>query len=97
MSCVSFTYVPQVWTTALLAEWLRRTLKARVRKSVGSIPTECTFYELLFCASSKIMGAKMWRSRVSIPVPRACEARALPFELHPHTFTCALDELFSVW
>ena len=27
---------------------------------------------------------KMWRSRVSIPVPPACEAGALPFELHPH-------------
>ena len=26
-----------------MAEWLRRTLKARVRKSVGSIPTECNF------------------------------------------------------
>ena len=26
-----------------MAEWLRRTLKARVRKSVGSIPTDCTF------------------------------------------------------
>ena len=29
--------------TAVLAEWLRRTLKARVRKSVGSIPTDCIF------------------------------------------------------
>jgi hypothetical protein len=26
---------------------------------------------------------KMWRSRVSIPVPPACKAGALPFELHP--------------
>ena len=26
---------------AVLAERLRRTLKARVRKSVGSIPTDC--------------------------------------------------------
>ena len=25
----------------------------------------------------------MWRSRVSIPVPPACKAGALPFELHP--------------
>jgi hypothetical protein len=27
---------------------------------------------------------KRWRSRVSIPVPPACEAGALPCELHPH-------------
>ena len=26
---------------AVLAEWLRRMLKAHVRKSVGSIPTDC--------------------------------------------------------
>ena len=26
---------------------------------------------------------KLWRSRVSIPVPPACKAGALPFELHP--------------
>jgi hypothetical protein len=25
----------------------------------------------------------LWRCRVSIPVPRACKARALPIELHP--------------
>ena len=25
-----------------------------------------------------------WRYRVSIPVPRACKARALPIELIPH-------------
>ena len=29
---------------AVLAERLRRTLKARVRKSVGSIPTDCKFF-----------------------------------------------------
>ena len=26
----------------------------------------------------------VWRYRVSIPVPRACKARALPIELYPH-------------
>ncbi len=31
-----------------LAERLRRTLKARVRKSVGSIPTVCIYF--FFCA-----------------------------------------------
>ena len=29
---------------AVLAEWLRRMLKAHVRKSVGSIPTDCMFF-----------------------------------------------------
>ena len=27
-----------------LAEWLRRMLKAHVRKSVGSIPTDCSLF-----------------------------------------------------
>ena len=27
---------------------------------------------------------KAWRIRASIPLPRACEARALPSELNPH-------------
>jgi hypothetical protein len=31
-----------------MAERLRRTLKARVRKSVGSIPTECIFFFFWF-------------------------------------------------
>ena len=34
----------RVHPSAVLAERLRRTLKARVRKSVGSIPTDCTFF-----------------------------------------------------
>ena len=33
---------------------------------------------------SKKKNLKKWRSRVSIPVPSACKADALPFELHPH-------------
>jgi hypothetical protein len=33
---------------AVLAERLRRTLKARVRKSVGSIPTDCNKSRLFF-------------------------------------------------
>ena len=32
----------------------------------------------------------IWRSRVSIPVPPACKAGALPFELHPHVQYCWL-------
>ena len=28
---------------------------------------------------------KRWRCGVSIPVPLACKANALPSELHPHT------------
>jgi hypothetical protein len=34
---------------AVLAERLRRTLKARVRKSVGSIPTDCIDFTLFCC------------------------------------------------
>ena len=33
---------------AVLAEWLRRMLKAHVRKSVGSIPTDCNFFFFKF-------------------------------------------------
>jgi hypothetical protein len=33
---------------AVLAERLRRTLKARVRKSVGSIPTDCNLFFVFF-------------------------------------------------
>ena len=41
-----FGYVKSVgifYNSAVLAEWLRRMLKAHVRKSVGSIPTDCNF------------------------------------------------------
>jgi hypothetical protein len=39
---------------------------------------------IILVAETRMRGQnKMWRSRVSIPVPRACKARALPFELHP--------------
>ena len=56
--------------SAVLAERLRRTLKARVRKSVGSIPTDCTFF--VPKPMKQKAKNKMWRSRVSIPVPHAC-------------------------
>ena len=43
-------------------------------------------------AKSKLItssiGKKKWRWRALIPLPRACEARALPFELHPHCIFC---------
>lgn len=31
---------------------------------------------------------RVWRRRVSIPVPLACKASALPFELHPRLDSC---------
>lgn len=31
-------------------------------------------------------GKRLWRLGASIPLPRACEARALPFELNPLDF-----------
>jgi hypothetical protein len=33
---------------------------------------------------TKLWVKKTWRCRVSNPVPPACKAGALPFELHPH-------------
>jgi hypothetical protein len=37
---------------------------------------------------------RIWRSRVSIPVPPACKAGALPFELHPrYDANCTLKAL----
>ena len=41
-------------TVAVLAERLRRTLKARVRKSVGSIPTDCIHFFFVFIFSFPI-------------------------------------------
>jgi hypothetical protein len=38
---IKFRHRHMVYGIADLAERLRRTLKARVRKSVGSIPTVC--------------------------------------------------------
>ena len=45
---------------------------------------ESTFCALFFFFFSSFRARKKkWRSRVSIPVPHACKACALPFELHP--------------
>ncbi|KAG0576837.1 hypothetical protein KC19_5G111600 [Ceratodon purpureus] len=45
-------------------------------------------YSGLFCWRKKMQKREekvvIWRRRVSIPVPLACKASALPFELHPH-------------
>jgi hypothetical protein len=57
-------------TRAVLAERLRRTLKARVRKSVGSIPTDCIFVHVVFvlaflgCAAAgpNLSGARLTQS-----------------------------------
>ena len=48
----------------------------------GSIPGLGAFFSLFFPPKKK-KKKKKWRSRVSIPVPSACKADALPFELHP--------------
>ncbi len=37
----------------------------------------------------------MWRRRVSIPVPLACKASALPFELHPRVKQMILASSFN--
>ena len=46
---------------AVLAERLRRTLKARVRKSVGSIPTDCKFIFVSFFPLSKFLVVVVYR------------------------------------
>ena len=50
-----------------------------------SLDTRCSGEnsEWLFWESKTGEKKHSWRSRVSIPVPHACKARALPFELHP--------------
>jgi hypothetical protein len=50
------------------------------------VPVEPFFFFnffLKFNEEKKNNNKKKWRSRVSIPVPSACKADALPFELHP--------------
>ena len=42
--CAMKSFCGRLCHSAVLAERLRRTLKARVRKSVGSIPTDCIFF-----------------------------------------------------
>ena len=48
---------------------------------------------MVFSRASKAMRPKkVWRSRVSIPVPPACKAGALPFELHPRRLAVSLAQ-----
>ena len=59
-------------TEAVLAERLRRTLKARVRKSVGSIPTDCIIFfgERVFAKKLQNVGV-MRESNSRPPAPKA--------------------------
>ena len=52
-----------VTCTAVLAERLRRTLKARVRKSVGSIPTDCSNFFFVFSFTFFLLKRKQKRKR----------------------------------
>ena len=50
---------------------------------------------MVFSRASKAMRPKkVWRSRVSIPVPPACKAGALPFELHPRRSALPLAQRY---
>ena len=50
---------------------------------------------MVFSRASKAMRPKkVWRSRVSIPVPPACKAGALPFELHPRQSSVSLVQRY---
>ena len=75
-----------------VAEWLRRLpAKQFPFGSVGSNPAVVVFWISFYindmmshiCGDDRIK--KRWRCGVSIPVPLACKASALPSELHPHT------------
>ena len=84
---------------AVLAERLRRTLKARVRKSVGSIPTDCIFFFFVLAhGSNKVPGvpAKPQQSAYS-SVGRAGDCRWLQLISLGHWFDsgCA-DNFFFV-
>ena len=75
-----------------VAEWLRRLpAKQFPFGSVGSNPAVVVFWISFYISGmmSHIYGddriKKRWRCGVSIPVPLACKASALPSELHPHT------------
>ena len=75
-----------------MAEWLRRLpAKQFPFGSVGSNPAVVVFW-ISFYINDMICHIygddrikKRWRCGVSIPVPLACKASALPSELHPHT------------
>ena len=40
-------------------------------------------YAIVFSAETKKQLRKLWRCRELIPLPLACEASSLPFQLHP--------------
>ena len=56
---------------------------ASLGRMLYSLPTLCA-------VNSGQVNKKNWRCRGSNPVPLACKASALPFELHPQLNFCCL-------
>ena len=89
--------------SAVLAERLRRTLKARVRKSVGSIPTDCnntTFFACSLAFRLILFGRERSRTHTSAysSVGRAGDCRWLQLISLGHWFDsgCADNLFFSL-
>ena len=59
--------------------------RAGVEPATYRAATNCSTTELTPLDRS-VHTKNIWRSRVSIPVPPACKAGALPFELHPRIY-----------
>ena len=64
----------------------KKKLRRQIRNLLGSARRGSNPLAVVLCSnplavvlSGNPTKNKMWRSRVSIPVPRACKARALPF------------------
>ena len=54
--------------------------------SYAALHVLARFTNKLFRCKHTVDSMQKWRSWASIPVPLACWASALPFELHPHCF-----------
>ena len=65
----------------------RRTLRVRVLHCLAEVEREGSIDHGMVQTRPLLEGnaerKKIWRIRASIPLPRACEARALPSELNP--------------
>jgi hypothetical protein len=81
---------------AVLAERLRRTLKARVRKSVGSIPTDCISFLLAPVGPHNNVGCRfiVHQSSAYSSVGRAGDCRWFPIDISRSLVRLRLRGLF---
>ena len=63
------------------------SLSSHTNKRVYQAATNYSFTdELALDHNAGVHAKQIWRSRVSIPLPPACKAGALPCELHPRMY-----------